>query len=45
METVTKRTVRVGVTVGLSLGAIVGLVGCGEQSVCLVAESPTEGRA
>ena len=26
-----KRTIKVGITVGLSLGAIVGLVGCGEQ--------------
>ena len=27
-----KRTIQVGLTVGLSLGAIVGMVGCGEQS-------------
>jgi ricin-type beta-trefoil lectin protein/GLTT repeat-containing protein len=26
-----KRTLKIGITVGLSLGAIVGLVGCGEQ--------------
>jgi hypothetical protein len=31
METAAKRTVRLGITVGLSLGAIVGVVGCGEM--------------
>jgi hypothetical protein len=31
MDTLGKRTIKVGITVGLSLGAIVGLVGCGAQ--------------
>src|SRR5947208_17180213 len=32
MDTQVKRTLKLGICVGLSLGAIVGLVGCGEQS-------------
>jgi hypothetical protein len=32
METAGRRTIRLGITVGLSLGAIVGVVGCGETS-------------
>jgi hypothetical protein len=31
MDAQGKRTLKIGITVGLSLGAIVGLVGCGEQ--------------
>ena len=32
MDTQVKRTLKLGIRVGLSLGAIVGLVGCGEQT-------------
>jgi hypothetical protein len=32
MENLGKRSIRLGITVGLSLGAIVGVVGCGEMS-------------
>jgi hypothetical protein len=32
MNGTTKRTIRLGLTVGLSLGAIVGVVGCSDQS-------------
>src|SRR4051812_9936652 len=32
MTSSTKRTIRLGLTVGLSLGAIVGIVGCADQS-------------
>jgi hypothetical protein len=32
MNAASRRTLRLGITAGLSLGAIVGLVGCGEQT-------------
>ena len=32
MNASAKRTIRLGLTVGLSLGAIVGIVGCADQT-------------